>query len=274
MTRTNLVQSGLPKSFWAEAVRNAAAIHSHLPQAGGMSPFEKLYGRKPSENKFRPFGCLAYLFQHEINCKKPDNKSIPCILRATLENENYRAYDLATRKVYVSRHVEVSKNDFLACILTKNSKADDMESQSDYSDSGISLGVNAHGSSGNNSEASSQFEGDGEASAYGEIDQDDEEGKMTKKETLKMTKVVQVKAQMMSMPRSAHLPSGLKGTQLRNPKFDIKAGSSSSRRVSGLIEPHVLHSITSTTRTFSTICAALSNATLASLSNPTHRQSR
>jgi hypothetical protein len=142
-----------------------------------MSPFEKLYGRKPSENKFRPFGCLAYLFQHEINCKKPDNKSIPCILRATLENGNYRAYDLATRKVYVSRHVEFSKNDFLACILTKNSKADDMESQCDYSDSGISLGVNAHGSSGNNSEASSQFEGDGEASAYGEIDQDDEEGK-------------------------------------------------------------------------------------------------
>jgi hypothetical protein len=41
-------------------VSNAAAIHNRLPQAGGVSPFEKLFGRKPSVNKFRPFGCLAY----------------------------------------------------------------------------------------------------------------------------------------------------------------------------------------------------------------------
>jgi transposase InsO family protein len=54
MARTTLVQSGLPNTFWAEAVSNAAAIRNRLPQAGGMSPFEKLYGHKPSVNKFRP----------------------------------------------------------------------------------------------------------------------------------------------------------------------------------------------------------------------------
>jgi transposase InsO family protein len=35
MARTTLIQSGLPKTFWAEAVSNAAAIHNRLPQAGG-----------------------------------------------------------------------------------------------------------------------------------------------------------------------------------------------------------------------------------------------
>jgi hypothetical protein len=79
-----------------------------------MSPFEKLYGRKPSLNKFRPIGCLAYVFQHEIKRKKLDRKSIPCILIVTLEHGNYRVYDLATKKVYVSRHVVFSETEFPA----------------------------------------------------------------------------------------------------------------------------------------------------------------
>jgi hypothetical protein len=79
--------------------------------------------------------------------------------------------------VYVSRHVVFSETVFPACILTKKSIADDTESQSYYSDFGISLGTDTHRSVGNDSEASSQFEGDGEASADGEDYQDDEEGK-------------------------------------------------------------------------------------------------
>jgi hypothetical protein len=34
---------------------------------------------------------------------KLDSKSIPCIIRATLEHGNYHVYDMATKKVYVSR---------------------------------------------------------------------------------------------------------------------------------------------------------------------------
>jgi hypothetical protein len=139
MARTNLAQSGLPQSFWEEAVSNVAAIHNRLPQAGKVIPFGKLFGRKPSVNKFRPFGCLAYVFQHESKRKKLDNKSIPCILLSTLEHGNYRVYDLATKKVYVSRHVVFSETDFPACIVTKKSRVDCVESQSDSSDYDISL---------------------------------------------------------------------------------------------------------------------------------------
>jgi hydroxymethylpyrimidine/phosphomethylpyrimidine kinase len=68
--------------------------------------------------------------------------------------------------------------------------------------------------------------------------------KETKAKLIMKTKVVLVKAQMMSTPRSAH---PLSEAQLRNPDIAIPAASASSRRVSGLIPPHVLHTTTSTT---------------------------
>jgi hypothetical protein len=71
--------------------------------------------------------------------------------------------------------------------------------------------------------------------------------KLTKKSKKKLiihTKVVLVKAQMMSTPRGAHL---LSEAQRRNPDIAIPAASASSRRVSGLIPPHVLHAMISTT---------------------------
>jgi hypothetical protein len=135
-----------------------------------MTPFEKVYDRKPSVNKFRPFGCLAYVFQHESKHKKLDNESIPCIALATLERGNYRVNDLATKKVYVSRHVVFLQTEFPAYIRTKKSRADCTDCQSDYSDSGISLGTSRHNSPGDDSEANSEFEGDEEASADGEQD--------------------------------------------------------------------------------------------------------
>jgi hypothetical protein len=69
----------------------------------------------------------------------------------------------------------LSETEFSACILTKKSRADYTESQSDYSDSGISLGRGMHSSSGDDSKAKPKFERDGEVSADGEQDQDGEE---------------------------------------------------------------------------------------------------
>jgi hypothetical protein len=85
-----------------------------------------------------------------------------------LVHGNYRVYDLATKKVYVSRHVVFSETEFPECIVTKKSRAACTESPSDYFDSGISLGTSTHRSSCDDSQANSEFEGDGEASADGE----------------------------------------------------------------------------------------------------------
>jgi hypothetical protein len=142
---------------------------------GGVGPFEKLFGRKPSVNKFRPFGCLAYVFQHEIKRKKLDSKSIPCILLATLEHGNYRVYDLATKKVYVSRHVVFSETEFPACIVTKKSRVDCAESQSDSSDYDISLRTGTDDSENSSSQPDSEGEEVEESSDIA-ADGDDEEG--------------------------------------------------------------------------------------------------
>jgi cobalamin biosynthesis protein CobT len=107
--------------------------------------------------------------------KKLDSKSILCILLATLQHGNYRVYDLATKKVHVSRNVVFSETEFPAYILSSKRRDDCMESQSDFSDSSKSLGMGTHSSSGDVSEANFEFERDGEASADGEEDQDGEE---------------------------------------------------------------------------------------------------
>jgi hypothetical protein len=113
-------------------------------------------------------------FNTKANARKWTAGHFRGILLATLEHGKYRVYDLPTKKVYLSRHVVSSETEFPACILTKRSRADCTESQSDYSISGISLGTSTHSSSGDDTKANSEFEGEEEASADGEQDQNDE----------------------------------------------------------------------------------------------------
>jgi hypothetical protein len=169
-----------------------------------VSPFEKLFGRKPTVNKFRPFGCLAYIFQHESKRKKLDTKSILCILLSTLEHGNYRVYTLATKKVYVSRHVVFSETEFPACIVIKRSRVDCVESQGDSSDSDISLRTGTDDSEKTSNQPDS-LEEEVEESSDSAADGDDEEAqktKMKKKETklIKMTKM----SMMSKVVKAAH----------------------------------------------------------------------
>ena len=88
MARTTLNASGLPPTYWVESVKNAVYIRNRLPDAGGVSPFEKLFGRAPSMSKLRPFGCLAYMLLNESKRKKLNIKSKKCILLANLDCGN------------------------------------------------------------------------------------------------------------------------------------------------------------------------------------------
>jgi hypothetical protein len=103
-----------------------------------VSPYEKLFGRKLSITKFRPFGCLAHMFLHEIKRKKLDRKSIPRVLQETIEHGNYRVYDLEARKGHVSRHIIFSETVFPACntnVTTAERTASSEESNSNVDNS-------------------------------------------------------------------------------------------------------------------------------------------
>jgi hypothetical protein len=102
---TTLTASGLPPTNLVESVKNLVYVCNRLPDAGGVSPFEKLFGRVPSMSKLSPFGCLSFMLLDESKRKKLDIKSQKGILLVNLDHGNYRLLDLSTRKVHVSRHV-------------------------------------------------------------------------------------------------------------------------------------------------------------------------
>jgi len=60
--RVLLTDSGLPVSFWGEALRQVVwvknrVLHRALP--GGMSPFEAWHGYRPDLSMVYVFGCMA-----------------------------------------------------------------------------------------------------------------------------------------------------------------------------------------------------------------------
>lgn len=56
----SLSRSGLPHSYWAEAVAHSVYVQNRLPSSGGLpSPFESAHGTIPSLRLVHPFGALA-----------------------------------------------------------------------------------------------------------------------------------------------------------------------------------------------------------------------
>jgi hypothetical protein len=103
--RTTLLHSGLPKSFWAEALANAVAVKNRIPRDEGKSAYESLTGTKPHIERFKPFGCSSIVHLDERKRRKLDAKTILCILLRTLDHRTYRLLDMTTQQVVIARHV-------------------------------------------------------------------------------------------------------------------------------------------------------------------------
>ena len=100
--------SKLPQSFWAEAVSTAVYIRNRCPTKAvkGMTPYEALFGSKPSVNHLRIFGCIAYSHVAKDERRKLDSKSRKLILLGYADNRKaYCLYDFQKRRVVFSRDV-------------------------------------------------------------------------------------------------------------------------------------------------------------------------
>ena len=67
VARALLFQAKMPVKFWGEAVSTATHVINMTPSRilNGSSPYEKLFGEKPSYGALRVFGSLCYVHRRD-----------------------------------------------------------------------------------------------------------------------------------------------------------------------------------------------------------------
>ncbi|KAK1611292.1 hypothetical protein QYE76_034965 [Lolium multiflorum] len=97
--------NGLPGKFWGEAVNTAVYLLNRAPTRSmvGGTPYEAWYGRKPSVDHLRTFGCVAYVKTVSSHKRKLVNRSTPMIMTGYEEGSKaYRLCNPSTNKVVVT----------------------------------------------------------------------------------------------------------------------------------------------------------------------------
>jgi hypothetical protein len=75
IARAFLIESGLPRFLWAEAVNHATWIKNRIPtrSLNGISPFEAVHGSAPDLSMLVPFGTHAWV--KDVKAGKLDRRS-------------------------------------------------------------------------------------------------------------------------------------------------------------------------------------------------------
>lgn len=110
-----LFQAKLPNTFWVEALHTAVHVLNLLPSKAinNETPFSKLFQKPTSYAHLRVFGCLCYPNQNHPHTKTLSPRSSQCILLGYPSNHSgYRCYDLQTKKIIISRHVNFDESIF------------------------------------------------------------------------------------------------------------------------------------------------------------------
>ena len=106
--RCMLSHAKLPKSFWGEAVATVVNIINYSPSVplDGEIPEEVWRGRRVSYDRFKVFGCRAFVHVPKDERAKLDSKTKECIYLGTPQDEfGYRLWDPTTRRIVRSRDV-------------------------------------------------------------------------------------------------------------------------------------------------------------------------
>ncbi|GBL96015.1 Retrovirus-related Pol polyprotein from transposon TNT 1-94 [Araneus ventricosus] len=111
MARCLLLQSRLRMKFWAKAINCAVYIRNRCPKRGlqteNETPFQKLFGKKPTLKLFQRFGQKAFALNKQPQKSKFDARSTECIfIGYSDENRVYRLFDSQVQKAITSRDVK------------------------------------------------------------------------------------------------------------------------------------------------------------------------
>ena len=130
VVRTLLVQAALPARFWAEALHTATYLLNRLPSTAtsAPTPHHALFGVPPQYDHLRVFGCACYPNTTATASHKLAPRSTRCVfLGYSPDHKGYRCYDLASRRVLISRHV-FDETDFPYSSTTTPSPDPELES--------------------------------------------------------------------------------------------------------------------------------------------------
>lgn len=111
--RCMLMDAGMEKKYWAEAVDTACYLQNMLPsKAVGRTPFELWSGRKANVEHLHIFGCKGYAHIPKEKRRKLDDKAKPLtFVGYSTESKAYRMLDRTTNSITISRDVRFIEYD-------------------------------------------------------------------------------------------------------------------------------------------------------------------
>ena len=137
MVRPMLAAHDIPFCFWGEAISTAMHIKNRIPSAsiGNRTPYELWYGRKPSLDHLRIFGCTAWVHvPKESGRQKLDDKSKKmCFVGYISDKGIYKVYDPTNGRFSTARDIIFDEEKFftpselLAYAKTATPPQDDVE---------------------------------------------------------------------------------------------------------------------------------------------------
>ena len=169
MVRAMLLEKGIPKPLWAEAVNWSNYVLNRCPTSmvENVTPAEAWNGNKPAVEHFRVFGCIAHAHVPEVKRTKLDCRSVKCVfVGVSEESKGYRLFNPVMKKVIVSRDVifEEEKQwdwegDFKEQTSVHLEWGDDSDKEEAYEDGGDEI----------ENEGDAGIEGDGEIGNLGNM---------------------------------------------------------------------------------------------------------
>lgn len=105
----------MPLSFWADAFSTSCYLINRPPLSTlhGKTPIELLFGTKPDYMQLKSFGCLCYPYLRPYAPNKLLDRSLECVfIGYHSQYKGYLCYNIATHRLYISRHVRFEESIF------------------------------------------------------------------------------------------------------------------------------------------------------------------
>ena len=110
-----LLDCTLPSNMWAEAISTANYLHARSPTSSnnGMTPYEKLFGKKPEVRHLRRFGCKAFKTLPATHRSKFGTRADALFMLGYVHDSTtiWRFWDPGQRQVIQASNVTFSEAD-------------------------------------------------------------------------------------------------------------------------------------------------------------------